>query len=99
VAVGNENLGFDRIRRSTNRNPVVQAAICRELIGPQAVPDIYPLVCDTGQAGSGVLLRGVIWQPPNVLFPCPTCNGTGRYVGLIEAGTCKVCGGRKVVAG
>jgi hypothetical protein len=77
--------------------PVV--AMRRLLEGTEALSDTYPLVCDTDQVGSGVLFRDLIWQPPEVLFPCPTCSGTGRYVGLIEAATCKACGGRKVVPG
>jgi|SRR5579872_5090402 len=77
--------------------PVV--AMRRLLAGTEALPDTYPLVCNSHQAGTGVLHRDLIWKPPEVLFPCPTCNGTGRYVGLIEAGTCKACAGRKVVPG
>jgi len=59
----------------------------------------YPLHCDWDIVGSGVLHRELIWQPPEVLFPCPPCKGTGLYIRLIEVGTCKACGGRKVVAG
>jgi hypothetical protein len=77
--------------------PVV--AMRRLLEGTEAASDTYPLVCDSDRAGSGVLHRDLIWQPPEVLFPCSACNGTGRYVGLIEVDTCKVCRGRKVVAG
>jgi hypothetical protein len=77
--------------------PVV--AIRRLLDGTESVPDTYPLVCNSDCAGSGVLHRDLIWQPPQVLFPCPMCNGTGRYVALIEVGTCKACGGRKIVSG
>ena len=67
--------------------------------GTAAAPDTYPLACNWDQVGDGGLQRSVIWQPPRVLFPCPTCKGTGQYVGLIEVGACKTYGGRKVVAG
>lgn len=77
--------------------PVV--AMRRLLETTEAAPDSYPLICDTDRAGSGVLHRTLLWQPPDVLFPCPTCDGTGEYVGFLDRETCKVCGGRKVVPG
>jgi hypothetical protein len=77
--------------------PVV--AIRRLLAGTEAAPETYPLVCNWDRVGDGVLHRLVIWQPPRVLFPCPTCKGTGQYVGLSEVGPCKACGGRKMVVG
>lgn len=75
------------------------AAIRRLLECTEAEPDRYPLACDQDRAGSFVLLREIIWQPLEILFPCQTCNGTGKYVGLLEVGPCKICGGRKVVPG
>lgn len=72
-------------------------AIRRLLEGKE--PDIYPLICESDRAGSGVPHSHLIWQPLEILFPCQTCNGTGKYVGLLEVGPCKVCGGRKVVPG
>lgn len=73
-------------------------AVRRLLQGSEADPDTYPLICDSDQAGSGVLYRSLTWQPPEILFPCGTCGGTGQYVGLADVEVCKVCGGRKVVS-
>ncbi len=56
----------------------------RLLEGTEAVPDTYPLICDTDHAASEVLHRDLIWQPPEILFACPSCKGTGQYVGRIE---------------
>lgn len=77
--------------------PVV--AIRRLLDGAEAAPGTYPLACDADRAGSSVLLRAVIWQPPEVLFQCPSCEGRGEYVGFMEREKCKACGGRGLVPG
>ena len=45
-----------------------------------------------------MLHRDLIWQPPEMLFECTSCLGTGQYIGLAEVGVCMACGGRKVVA-
>jgi DnaJ-class molecular chaperone len=75
-------------------------AIRRLLDGTEAHSDTDPLVCDWDQnGGGGVLHRDVVWQSPEVLFPCPLCKGSGRFVGFMKAGTCKAWGGRKVVPG
>jgi hypothetical protein len=71
-------------------------AVRRLLEGSEA-PAVYPLACDVDQSATSVLHRELTWQPPEILFPCPTCKGTGQYAGLIEVGTCQVCGGRKMV--
>lgn len=34
---------------------------------------------------------------PAVPIPCPDCNGTGVYVGLIVTEACRLCGGSKTV--
>jgi hypothetical protein len=62
-----------------------------------AARDTFPPVCDSDRAGSSVLHRDLIWQPPEVLFPCSACNATGQYVGFLEVEKGKVSGGRKVV--
>ena len=54
-------------------------ALRRLLAGTEAAPDTYPLVCNWDLVTSGVLHRSVIWQPPRVLFPYPTCKGTCQY--------------------
>jgi hypothetical protein len=74
-------------------------AVRRLLSGDESPPGQYLLHVDQDQVGSGVLVRIATWQPPELLFQCPACEGRGEYVGLNVAETCKVCGGRKVVAG
>ena len=66
-------------------------AVRRLLEGTESSPpDTYELRCDADRAGSGVLHRSLIWDPPEMLFECSTCGGTGQYVGLAEVGTCEV---------
>ena len=28
--------------------------------------------------------RSFLWEPPEMLFVCPSCDGKGEYVGLME---------------
>jgi hypothetical protein len=88
---------FERRPQFAFGGDLPMTAVHRLLDGTEAGPDTYPLVCDADRAGSGVLHRDLIWQSPDVLFPCSTCRGTGQYTGLCEVETCQVCGGRKVV--
>jgi hypothetical protein len=74
-------------------------AIRRLLEGTEAEPGDYALICDADLSGTGAhtIYRSIIWNPPELLLPCGDCRGKGEYVGLLERGTCKTCGGRKVV--
>ena len=72
-------------------------AIRRLLEGIEADPDAYALECDMDLIGSGILLRSVVWDPPELLFPCSACNGRGVYVGLQEREPCGTCNGRGCV--
>jgi hypothetical protein len=72
-------------------------AIRRLLEGTEAEPDAYTLRCDDDLAGNGILLRSVVWDPPELLFPCATCSGCGVYVGLQEREPCGTCNGRGCV--
>ena len=72
-------------------------AIRRLLEGIEADPDVIILMCDRDLAGTRVLRRKIIWDPPELLFPCGTCEVRGEYVGLLERDICRTCGGRKVV--
>ena len=47
--------------------------------------------------GEHCLLRRIVWDPPELLFPCGACEGRGEYVGLLERDVCRTCAGRKVV--
>ena len=76
---------------------VPMAAVRRFLEGSEQAPGTYPLVCDANQVGSALLHRELVWQPPEILFECSACQGTGKYVGLVDVDTCRVCGGRKLV--
>ena len=73
---------------------VPMGTVRRLLHGTVSLPGEYELYSDQVQVGSGVLVRAVTWPPPELLFPCPACEGKGQYVGLIEVETCRVCGGR-----
>jgi DnaJ-class molecular chaperone len=75
--------------------PVV--AIRRLLEFTEAASGTYLLICDQDLAGSGVIHREIIWDRPELLFPCPDCRGRGEYVGLLERETCRTCAGRNVV--
>jgi hypothetical protein len=76
--------------------PVV--AIRRLLEGLEAPADLYTLVCDRDLSGSGILQRSFVWEPPEMLFVCPSCDGKGEYVGLMERETCEPCGGRGLLS-
>jgi hypothetical protein len=76
--------------------PVV--AIRRLLDETEAASDSYTLLCDQDLAGTGVLYRSIIWNPPELLLFCGDCQGRGEYVGLLERETCGTCGGRKMVS-
>jgi hypothetical protein len=69
------------------------------LTGSESIPGPYRLQLDQDQVGSGVLIRVATWKPPELLVQCTACDGRGEYVGLVVKEVCKVCGGRKVVAG
>jgi hypothetical protein len=72
-------------------------AIRRLLEGMEAELDAYTLRCDDEVAGNGILLRSVVWDPPELLFPCSACGGRGVYVGLQEREPCGACNGRGCV--
>jgi len=72
-------------------------AIRRLLEGTEAESGAYGLRCDLEVIGSGILLRSMIWDPPELLFPCSACNGSGVYVGLQEREPCGTCNGRGCV--
>jgi hypothetical protein len=73
-------------------------AIRRLLDGTEAASDSYTPLCDQDLAGTGVLYRSIIWNPPELLLPCGDCHGRGEYVGLLEGEARGRCGGRKMVS-
>jgi len=70
-------------------------AICRLLEGSPA--GRYKLICESDLAAGKVLLREMVWSPPDLLFVCPSCKGRGEYIGLTESKSCEPCGGRGLV--
>lgn len=71
-------------------------SVRRLLEGTEAIRDTYRLYRDSGDADSEPIVQALTWEPPEILLDCTECKGTGQYVGLIETGPCKVCGGRKL---
>jgi hypothetical protein len=74
-------------------------AIRRLLEHTDAANGEYWLICDRDLSGTGAnpIHRAIIWEQPELLFPCGDCRGSGEYIGLTERGPCRTCGGRKVV--
>jgi len=70
-------------------------SVRRLLEGTEATPDTFQLQCDRS-ATEARSVQSLRWEPPEILFDCTECKGTGVYVGLNEAEPCKVCGGRKL---
>jgi len=75
--------------------PVV--AIRRLLEGLDAPADSHSLICDSDLLRGGILQQSFTWNPPEMLFVCPSCDGKGEYVGLMERETCGPCRGRGVI--
>lgn len=73
---------------------VPMTALRRLLEGTVAPAGLYELNCDQDQAGSGVLIRVLDWQPPEIRFTCSRCNGKGQYAGLAEVEPCGPCEGK-----
>ncbi len=72
-------------------------AIRRLLEGKSVAPARFVLLCDRDRVGSGVLQYTIVWEPPELLFPCQACEGRGEYIGLLEREVCHACGGRKLI--
>jgi hypothetical protein len=69
------------------------------LAGYESPAGEYELVVDQILAGSGVLHRIATWQPPDLLFPCQNCKGTGQHIRFNAAEVCPVCGGKQFLVG
>lgn len=70
-------------------------SVRRLLEGTEASAATYELQRDIGRS-EGLFIGSLTWDPPEILISCEECRGTGQYVGLIETGPCKACGGRRV---
>jgi hypothetical protein len=90
---------FDGAPHVTFGSDTPTGAARRLLDGCESPAGEYQLFVDQDQVGSGVLLRVATWRPPDLLFPCEACRGTGQYVGFNVVEVCKVCRGRKVLVG
>jgi len=51
------------------------------LEGTEAPAVSYTLICDGDLLGSTILQRSFLWEPPEMLFVRPSCEGKGEYVG------------------
>jgi hypothetical protein len=89
---------FEGVPQVAFGGDIPMRAVRRLLEGSEIEPAIYYLHCDSDQLGNGVLHRSLIWEPPEMLFECLACRGTGQYVGLAEVGICEACRGRRLVA-
>lgn len=60
----------------------------------------YELRCDHDWSDTGDVPqpRFIRWDPPDLFFSCPSCNGSGEYVGLLLREECRTCRGRGVVS-
>ena len=76
--------------------PIV--AIRRLLEGTEAPAVSCILICDSDLLGTGILQRSFVWEPPEMLFVCPSCEGKGEYGGLMHRESCQPCGGRGLVS-
>lgn len=66
-------------------------AVCRLLEGSGVDPCAVMLHVSQDQVGSGVLIRDTMWKPPELLFMCSQCHGTGECVGLVDREKCQAC--------
>src|SRR5205814_1953872 len=71
-------------------------AVRRLLEGTGADADTYQLIREDDREPVDVPALLLTWEPPEILFDCQECGGTGQYVGLKEVEPCRVCGGRKL---
>ena len=74
-------------------------AVSRLLDGSDIDHCLVVIHVDQVQAGSGVMIREALWKPPELLFLCSQCNGTGEYVGLTDRQKCQACEGRGWLVG
>lgn len=56
------------------------------------LPEPYQLKIDD-RASRGGHIEVLIWAGDATQQPCPTCGGSGKYVGLSVVEDCQTCGG------
>jgi hypothetical protein len=74
-------------------------AVCRLLEGAESDHGTYTIECFSDLALAEQAPASIVWDPPELLVPCPDCNGRGEYVGLLHVERCRTCAGRMVVPG
>lgn len=91
---------FDGAPQVVFGSDIPMAAVSRLLTVSKSPGGEYELRCDQDQAGGEQLVRVATWQPkpPELLFECSDCAGTGKQAAPKETETCPACRGRKVVA-
>jgi len=59
-------------------------AVRRLLEGTEATQAHSSFFAIQTLAPTGFLRRDILWDLPELLFPCGACDGRGQYVGLLE---------------
>ena len=92
---------FEEEPKAAFGSDIPMDAVRRLLVANKSVAGSYELRCDQDQSGGAPIIRMATWQPkpPELLFECPECAGTGKTGGPTDFVTCPECHGKKVVAG
>jgi hypothetical protein len=98
-AAGQWTASFDGVPQVAFGGMTAIGAVRRLLEGSEASHGTYTVEHHSDRASSEQIPASVIWDPPELLVPCPDCNGRGEYVGLLHVEKCRTCGGRTVVPG
>jgi hypothetical protein len=98
-AAGQWTASFDGVPQVAFGGMTAFGAVRRLLDGAESSHGTYMLNCDVDSALAGQNPNSIVWDPPELLIPCPDCNGRGEYVGLQHVEKCRPCGGRIVVPG
>ncbi len=73
-------------------------ALRRLLEGTEAEPGEYNMRWDQEEpTGTDAPFWTAMWQPPELLYQCPDCEGKGQYIGMANVELCRTCGGRNVI--
>ena len=94
---GRWTASFDGVPQFAFGGATAIGAVRRLLEGAEASSGTYAIKCHAESASATQIPASVVWDPPELLVPCPDCNGRGEYVGLLRVEKCRTCGGRKVV--
>lgn len=85
---------FDGAACVTYGDDFSMIAVHRLLDGSDTDACDLTLHVDRDQVGSGVLIYEVVWQPPDLVFRCERCHGTGECLVFPDIEKCQRCKGR-----